>query len=85
MDSGQSETSSENHNAIAIVISPLVSLMQDQIAFLQSKFISAAFIADDGIKIDIEQRKYQIVYVSPEAFFQNNGRACLPIVSIRET
>ena len=75
IDSDQSEISSENHNAIAIVISPLVSLMQDQVAFLQSKFIRAAFIGDEqtdeGIKVDIEQGKYQIVYGSPEAFLQN--------------
>ena len=49
--------------------------MQDQVAFLQSKLIRAAFTGDEqrdeAIKSEIEQGMCQLVYGSPEAFLQN--------------
>ena len=62
-------------NTIVLVISPLVSLMQDQVSFLKSKGIRAAYIgeeqADERVKKDVENGKFQLVYGSPESFLQN--------------
>ena len=61
--------------SIAIVISPLVSLMEDQVGFLKSIGIMAEFVGDDqkdeGAKKMVEQGECQIVYGSPEAFLSS--------------
>ena len=61
--------------SIAIVISPLVSLMEDQVGFLKSIGIMAEFVGDDQKDEDakkmVEQGKCQIVYGSPEAFLSS--------------
>ena len=61
-----------NTKSIAIVISPLVSLMEDQVQFLKSVGISAQFIGDDQkseeAKERVERGECQLVYGSPEAF-----------------
>ena len=61
-----------NAKSIAIVISPLVSLMEDQVQFLQSVGVSAAFIGDDqkseAIKKQVERGECQLVYGSHEVF-----------------
>lgn len=67
--------SSMSDTAIVLVICPLVSLMQDQVSFLKSKGIRAAYIGEEQceehVKRDIEYGKFQIVYGSPESFLQN--------------
>lgn len=61
--------------SITIVISPLVSLMEDQYRFLKSIGINAAFLSDDqddeAAKQLIENGECQIVYGSPEAFLSS--------------
>ena len=61
--------------SIAIVISPLVSLMEDQLGFLKSIGIMAKFVGDDqkdeGARKMVEQGECQIVYGSPEAFLSS--------------
>ena len=56
----------------ALVISPLNSLMQDQVSFLTSVGIKAAFIGeeqnDESIKKGVEAGKFQVVFGSPESF-----------------
>jgi ATP-dependent DNA helicase RecQ len=58
--------------SIALVISPLTSLMQDQVRYLKSVGISAEFIGEDQMSEDanqlVERGECQIVYGSPEAF-----------------
>ena len=60
---------------IAIVISPLVSLMEDQVGFLKSIGIMAEFVGDgqkdENAKKMVEQGECQIVYGSPEAFLSS--------------
>lgn len=61
--------------SIVLVISPLVSLMRDQVNFLLSKGIKAAFLGeeqeDEQLKKNVEKGKYQVVYGSPETFLLN--------------
>ena len=58
--------------SIVILISLLVSLMEDQVRFLKCIGIMAEFIGDDQKEEDakkiVEQGECQIVYGSPEAF-----------------
>ena len=59
-------------HSIVVVVSPLVSLMKDQVNYLVSKGVNAAFLGeeqlDECIKDSVEKGKYQIVYGSPETF-----------------
>lgn len=64
---------------ITLVISPLISLMKDQVDSLMSTGISATFINSslDYIEIEtrlreIEEGQYKIVYIAPERL-DNNG------------
>lgn len=54
------------------MISPLASLMQDQVRYLKSVGIKAKFIRDEQESEEAKQRvecgEYQIMYGSPEAF-----------------
>ena len=62
--------------SICLVISPLSSLMQDQVMYLNSVGIKATFIGDDQkddeIKRKVEAGCYQLVYGSPEAFLASS-------------
>ena len=62
-----------NAKSIALVISPLASLMPDQGRYLKSVGIKAEFIGDEQeseeAKQLVERGECQIVYGSPEAFF----------------
>jgi RecQ family ATP-dependent DNA helicase len=59
-------------HSIVVVVSPLVSLMKDQVNYLQSKGMNAAFLGeeqlDESLKEGVEKGQYQIVYGSPETF-----------------
>ena len=62
---------SRPQHSIVVVISPLLSLMKDQVNYLESKGLTAAYIGegqDEAIKKDIKKGEYQIVYGSPETF-----------------
>ena len=62
--------------SICLVISSLSSLMQDQVMYLKSVGIKAAFFGDDQtdeeIKKKVEAGYYQLVYGSPEAFLASS-------------
>ena len=61
-------------NPIVIVISPLISLMQDQTEYLRSLNIKAAFIGEDKLEnLSIEKGECSVVYSSPESLL-GNGR-----------
>ncbi|MEW5308659.1 MAG: hypothetical protein WDW38_000598 [Sanguina aurantia] len=55
---------------VCIVISPLISLMEDQVAALNARGITAAFLgsaqSDHKIKRDAWAGKYKFVYLTPE-------------------
>ena len=69
------QNSQQRGKSIAIVISPLVSLMEDQVGFLKSIGITAEFVGvgqkDEDAKKMVEQGECQIVYGSPEAFLSS--------------
>lgn len=56
-------------NKIAIVISPLISLMHDQVASLQEKGISATFFCSEQPDKSIPSKfaNYNVIYLTPEA------------------
>ena len=60
------------NTSCALVISPLNSLMQDQVPYFSSLGIRAAFIGeeqlDEAVKKGMEKGPYQIVFGSPESF-----------------
>ncbi|XP_068754402.1 uncharacterized protein [Montipora capricornis] len=62
--------------SIAVVISPLTSLMQDQVKFLKSIGVTAEFIGedqqDDAAKTAVERGDCQIVFGSPESFLSSH-------------
>jgi len=53
------------HQSIVVVISPLLSLMKDQVNYLQSKGVKAAYLGegqeDETVKDGVEKGEYQIV------------------------
>ena len=56
--------------SIIIVISPLVALMKDQVAYLKSINIPAASVTADQeeeVLKDVEKGMFRIVYLSPES------------------
>ena len=58
------------HESIIIVVSPLVALMKDQVSFLTSINIPAAFVAadqDEKVLKKVENGMFRIVYMSPES------------------
>ena len=59
------------HSSIAVVVSPLSSLMQDQVKIYNAKELKAAFVGqdqkDDAIKADVVNGHYSLVYMSPES------------------
>ena len=62
--------------SIAVVISPLTSLMQDQVKFLKLVGVTAEFIGedqqDDAAKTAVERGDCQIVFGSPESFLSSD-------------
>ena len=58
-------------SSIIIVVSPLISIMKNQVSSLQEKGMSAGYICQDTsseMKDAVEEGKCQIVYFSPETF-----------------
>lgn len=62
-------------NGLTVVLSPLIALMQDQVAKLQTLGVDAIFINSSLTKSQRLERyaalkdgKYKLVYVSPERF-----------------
>ena len=62
--------------SIAVVISPLTSLMQDQVKFLKSIGVTAEYIGedqqDDEAKKAVERGDFQVVFGSPESFLSSD-------------
>jgi len=61
------------HDGLTLVISPLIALMQDQVAQLKAHRVPAAFINSSLSRREVEQRwtnaehgQYELLYVAPE-------------------
>ncbi|MFQ5901963.1 MAG: RecQ family ATP-dependent DNA helicase, partial [Thermodesulfobacteriota bacterium] len=74
---------------ITIVISPLISLMKDQVDFLSANGIPAAFINStlswediSGIEQDTRAGKIDILYIAPERFALNGFRTFLNTLKV---
>lgn len=59
--------------SIAIVVSPLVSLMVDQVRHMTERRVSAIYVGDcdDKSEAEVCDGVYQLVYLSPEALLTN--------------
>ena len=57
--------------SIVVVVSPLISLMKDQVCSMKERDVAAVYVGDcaeeEGEVTDICSGKYQLVYMSPEA------------------
>ena len=67
------------NSGLALVISPLIALMQDQVAALQDKGVAATFINSTLTKAEREHRyqqisqdRFKLLYVTPERFRQSD-------------
>ena len=79
-----------------LVISPLISLMRDQVAALEAQGIAATFLASTLSDAEISQRlknlsesRYQLAYVAPERlatpdFAERLSRLDCPLVAVDE-
>ena len=65
------------HNKTAIVITPTISLMTDQVNKLINQDISATLLGTaqkkDVMKM-VEEGQYQVVYTTPESFYDKTNR-----------
>ena len=59
------------NKSIVLVISPLISIIQDQVSSFSAKGITSAFASDEdkGVVAGIKKGLYQLVFISPEALF----------------
>jgi ATP-dependent DNA helicase RecQ len=81
---------------LTVVISPLISLMKDQVSALRESGISAAYLNSSldnaeyaEISRGLRSREYQILYIAPERllredFFEQLGDAPIPLVVVDE-
>jgi superfamily II DNA helicase RecQ len=58
---------------IVVVVSPLVSLMRDQVNILQRLGVSSVNLSDvkEGDLKDVEEGKFSVVYGTPEAWLKH--------------
>ena len=76
---------------ITIVISPLISLMKDQVDTLNSMGINSAFLNSslstyefNEVMNGIENKKYKIIYVAPERLHSNEFITAITQVKIAQ-
>jgi superfamily II DNA helicase RecQ len=62
---------------MTVVITPTISLMNDQTSKLQERGIQATFLGSSQVDKEVEQKTrkgmFQIIYTTPEKFFDNRG------------
>ncbi|HEX2677545.1 MAG TPA: RecQ family ATP-dependent DNA helicase, partial [Polyangiales bacterium] len=71
-----------------LVVSPLIALMQDQVAALEARGVAATFLASTLPMEEVDRRvrdaargKYRLLYVAPERLTSNYFRRLLPSLS----
>ena len=65
----------EHHKSVVLVVSPLISLMEDQVASYSAEGIKAAFIdcdSDVSTKSSVDEGAFQVVFFSSEALISNH-------------
>ena len=64
------DLTSQEPGHIVVVVSPLISLMEDQVSHLKELGLKAANISslEDGDRTRVENGEYSLVYGSPEAY-----------------
>ena len=74
---------------ITLVVSPLISLMKDQVSALKNMGISAAYInrslTSEQIRLvlrNIQQQKYKIIYIAPERLLTESFLAAISNLKI---
>lgn len=67
------DLTSKEPGHIVIVVSPLISLMEDQVSHLKELGLKAANISslEDDERTLVERGEYSLVYGSPEAWLKN--------------
>ena len=68
------ESTSTESQSVAVVISPLVALMKDQVRRMAERDMTAVYVGDidaDETVADVCGGQYQLVYMSPEALLTN--------------
>lgn len=68
-------------NGITVIVSPLISLMQDQVSALEVANISACFLGsaqrNPNIEVEVLNGDYRLVYASPEYLTGDRGKDLL--------
>ena len=63
------------HQSVAIVVSPLISLMKDQVRAMMERNLTAAYVgganSDEEIR-NVCEGEYQLVYMSPESLLKDS-------------
>lgn len=74
---------------ITLVVSPLISLMKDQVSALKNMGISAAYVnrslSSEQIRLvlrNIQQQKYKIIYIAPERLLSESFLAAISNLEI---
>lgn len=63
-----SGSTGSSHHSIVVVVSPLISLMMDQVAKLSARGLKATYIEGDQSQTkEVEAGAFQLVYISPES------------------
>ena len=73
----------------ALVVSPLIALMQDQVSALSALGVSAAFLnsslepeEQDAVKLQLRRGELRLLYIAPERLVQPGTRALLGELAI---
>ena len=74
---------------ITLVVSPLISLMKDQVSALKNMGVSAAYVnrslSSEQIRLvlrNIQQQKYKIIYIAPERLLTESFLAAINYLKI---
>ena len=63
------------HQSVAIVVSPLISLMKDQVRAMMERNLTAVYVgganSDEEIR-NVCEGEYQLVYMSPESLLKDS-------------
>ena len=64
-------------SSIVVVVSPLISLMKDQVRAMTERGMTAVFVGDcnEDLVAGVCQGRYQLVYMSPEALLTVGKRS----------